>query len=66
MSLDKDLYTELLYIFLYQIYFAQYPSTNQSYIGMLADDINGDSYTTSNLKCLHVCVSTAGPKTPLN
>ena len=66
MSLYKVLYTELLYIFLYQIYFAQYLSTNQSYIGMLADDINRDSYITSNLKCLHVSVSTADPKTLLN
>lgn len=66
MSLYKVLYTELLDIFLYQIYFAQYLSTNQSHIGMLADDINGDSYITSNLKRLLVCVSTAGPKTPLN
>lgn len=67
MSLYKVIYTELLYnIFLYQVYFAQYLSTSQSYIGILADDINGDSYIASNLKCLHVCVSIAGPETPLN
>lgn len=67
MSLYKVIYTELLYnIFLYQIYFSQYLSTSQSYIGMFADDINRNSYIASNLKCLHVCVITAGPETPLN
>lgn len=29
---------------------------------MFADDINRNKYIASNLKCLHVCVITAGPE----